>query len=1381
MTTRGRRRLFGVMCVMGMVAALLVASAGPSPAAKAGDRVGLHDGATAMWYLEGVAPFMYGNPGDQPMMGDWDCDGTDTPGLYRRVSTSEGPAGKVYLRNTNTTGIAHVEYFYGDPNDIAVAGDFNGDGCDTVSLFRPSTGQVFLTNLLGSANRGIGAAQVTYRFPSGGADISGARVVAGDFDGNGIDSVALHLPSTGAVLGVRSGAITFGNPGDQLIAGAWGGGADALGVYRPSADLFHLAGATRDLSRVSARSSSGGGTAVAWSDGPGTQSSHPPVTCGGLTATIVGTANADVLNGGNGDDVIAGLGGNDVIGGKNGNDTVCGGDGADVIDGDQGNDTLFGDAGDDNLNGKDGNDTIHGGSGNDIISGDKDDDTLFGGDGADNMNGDAGNDFMDGEAGDDLMNGGTGDDTLLGRSGGNVINGGPQFDTCDVGPDGLTKTKCENDRPQAANQTVNVLEDGPPVTTAFATTDPNGDPTTYTITSGPAKGTVSVNQATGQFTFDPAGQFESLAADQQAVVTFTYIATDSHGAASDTATVTVTVTGVDDPFVAADDNATTDEDTAVVIAVLANDDDPDADDTPVLVGPVAVGASFQTSVGAKVTRNANGTFTYDPRGVFDALAKDVETTDSFDYTAGSTNAASGQDDAKVTVTIKGLNDAPTANSQAVSTSGTTPITITLTGGDVDGDDITFQVVSGPTHGTLSTITPVPPPPPPPGDPGRTPGTGQQTAATVVYTPFSAADLNDEFSFVAVDTHSAQSAPAFVTINNATGDQGSPGQPPTTVTAQDVTRETTTGVPVDVPLSANAPDGVTVSFAITSLPASGGLSEGGTAIETVPYVLSGNVVTYTPPAGTELTATFTFEASGEVDNVLVTSSATATVIVGDPPELAEDVQVTTPLNTPVAFTLVGNAGGSGTPPGPQSVGRQTQHEQQFGAAIAGNVSDATGDGQGDGRDNLPGPAPVLVAAGVDVNLGALPSGSVTDPAGDATNDTRDDPANPDLVSATVGSDGGNLNLSVRFVQSGFSSATSRGSFVLDTDENPATGFPGVDAANNDSALMGVEFLVNIGANLGANAQVLKFVSPPNNFTTVGTFPATVLSDGYDVSIPLSAFDNDDGRLTFKAETQSYLGPGFTGILDYAPNLGLAPGQSKAGVSGTARVQIEFDISNVTDASSIDRATITLHTQKGTVDSLDTIFFVGTGEADGTLAVSDYQAPMRLLPGVVMPATTAPTGTEGTFTFDVTDELREAVSAGRSFLSIQARVDESLAGQGFNRGLQIRSTADGNLTSGKQPKLDVSFVQPGPQLTYTVTALPLASTGTVTFNGAQVTVGQTFATAPTMLYTPAVGFTGNTQMSYTVAQGNLIDGALVDFTVLGDDCAPAGRPPGCSPPG
>ena len=62
-----------------------------------------------------LGQFYFGNPGDYGFMGDWDCDGVDTPGLYRQ---SDGYA---YLRNSNTQGVADVAFFFGNPGDVPMA------------------------------------------------------------------------------------------------------------------------------------------------------------------------------------------------------------------------------------------------------------------------------------------------------------------------------------------------------------------------------------------------------------------------------------------------------------------------------------------------------------------------------------------------------------------------------------------------------------------------------------------------------------------------------------------------------------------------------------------------------------------------------------------------------------------------------------------------------------------------------------------------------------------------------------------------------------------------------------------------------------------------------------------------------------------------------------------------------------------------------------------------------------------------------------------------------------------------------------------------------------------------------------------------------------
>ncbi|MGB7861303.1 MAG: hypothetical protein WBM90_12460, partial [Acidimicrobiia bacterium] len=75
----------------------------------------------------------------------------DTIGLHREST------GRVYMRNTLTTGVANLDFIYGIPNDFLLAGDWNGDGIDTPAIFRPSEGNWYLrlANTPGYANHVI--------------------------------------------------------------------------------------------------------------------------------------------------------------------------------------------------------------------------------------------------------------------------------------------------------------------------------------------------------------------------------------------------------------------------------------------------------------------------------------------------------------------------------------------------------------------------------------------------------------------------------------------------------------------------------------------------------------------------------------------------------------------------------------------------------------------------------------------------------------------------------------------------------------------------------------------------------------------------------------------------------------------------------------------------------------------------------------------------------------------------------------------------------------------------------------------------------------------------------------------------------------------------
>jgi hypothetical protein len=206
------------------------------------DSVGLADATTGIWHLRGaggtVHSFSYGNPGDFPFMGDWNCDGTDTPGLYRQSD------GFVYLRNSNTQGIADIRFFLGNPGDVPLAGDFDANGCDTISVYRPAESRIYVVNVLGEDGGGLGAADLSYVFGN-----PGDKPFVGDFNGDGTDTVGLHRESTGLVYfrdslttGIADHSYFYGNPGDRLVAGDWGivDNVDSPALFRPSTSQFLL-------------------------------------------------------------------------------------------------------------------------------------------------------------------------------------------------------------------------------------------------------------------------------------------------------------------------------------------------------------------------------------------------------------------------------------------------------------------------------------------------------------------------------------------------------------------------------------------------------------------------------------------------------------------------------------------------------------------------------------------------------------------------------------------------------------------------------------------------------------------------------------------------------------------------------------------------------------------------------------------------------------------------------------------------------------------------------------------------------------------------------------------------------------------------------------
>jgi len=121
------------------------------------------------------------------------------------------------------------------------------------------------------------------------------------------------------------------------------------------------------------------------------------------------------------------------------------------------------------------------------------------------------------------------------------------------------------------------------------------------------------------------------------------------------------ITAVDDPAVARDDAFTTNEATPITTGNLFADNrsgpDSDLDDllTVAAVAGGTVGSQFALASGALLTVNADGTFAYDPNGVFDTAptpgsgASNQPLPDSFTYTLVGGNSGT------VTITIIGLD------------------------------------------------------------------------------------------------------------------------------------------------------------------------------------------------------------------------------------------------------------------------------------------------------------------------------------------------------------------------------------------------------------------------------------------------------------------------------------------------------------------------------------------------------------------------------------------------------------------------------------------------------------------------------------------------------------------------------------------------------
>src|SRR5439155_935279 len=138
----------------------------------------------------------------------------------------------------------------------------------------------------------------------------------------------------------------------------------------------------------------------------------------------------------------------------------------------------------------------------------------------------------------------------------------------------------------------------------------NEDTIHAVLVSGPAHGTLTLNQATGAFTYTPSANFWGSDRD-------TSNALDSRGPHSCRPTVSLTVNEVDDAPLLHYDPTRRSSDLAVNGNVLANDSDPDnTDGIPGNEDTIQAALVSGPAHGTLTLNQATGGFTYTPSANF---------------------------------------------------------------------------------------------------------------------------------------------------------------------------------------------------------------------------------------------------------------------------------------------------------------------------------------------------------------------------------------------------------------------------------------------------------------------------------------------------------------------------------------------------------------------------------------------------------------------------------------------------------------------------------------------------------------------------------------------------------------------------------------------